>query len=514
MSLLVVSAAGTAPVAATDDFGGDWVKELGWAVTFPVFGDLLGYNQQSEEMASLTDNATHVDLYEAMVSQEIQTENTVKTIDSYTQDSRTFAFIKAENATIQGLRAGETEGQLNTSARSSVTDYYTVAQQEKLLNAWEIQTSEYDYVQQRVSNTSGLTAADVSTIKGGLDSYSESTDWTFVSFEYFTYDYVGTQMQTVTYANGTARDVPVPVFDVYVTANWDNAGTPITSTTTDPIRLTLDPTSSSWTASGSGLNQTNSTSTVSYTINVDNVTSDPPDGSTLTVENYYTSTQVPTEWVDSKNVATQVADNADVYASALYSANQNGTLDLANYSSPYMMAQEYASDYNSTGYWSYAIAMLSSTGTATPDLNNTAQMWVEYNGITHEGLVMASQFPNGTLEVNTTYDGTNTSAFGSRAWLVTTNGDRLLLDGQFTVEKMTDKDGSTKNSTTAVTYAYEGVNMDDYRDLQNQTKALMEEIQKLKAGSGSDSGSDGLSQGQLIVGVIALLAIAMATKDR
>lgn len=507
----LVTAGATAPVSAGTDFGGDWVKEMGWMVTFPVFGDLLGWNQNHEDVDSLhkTNNATHLDLYDGLVGQKYQYDNLVKTLNSYTQDSRTFAFVKAENATIQEIQAGTAESGVNTSARGAVHDYYTESQQQKFVDGVSIALEETSYVSDRAANTSGLNRSDV--VEGIINELDDNADSYTTDYAKSSANVVGVSTANVTAANGSTIEVTAVTFEVIHWADWDGGSTTLYS---EPLTVEWNPVTTV-NVSRAGVQYYDASDDTAHStrdmyVRMGGVRALPPDGSSLTPETVVDFDTTRVEWDDTGSTSTMVADNADVYASALYDAKQNGTLDAANYTSPYVLAQEYATDYNSTGYWSYAIAMLSSTGTATPDLNQTSVMNVEYNGVTHEGLVMASQFPNGTLEAGVTYDGLNTTAFGERAWLVTTAGERLQLDGQFTVKSMTDQQGNAVNVTKEVVYTYEGVNMTDYRNQQKLIKELMVEIQEREpAGSGGSGSDSGIPREYILLAVVALAGAAM-----
>lgn len=513
--------AGTGNVAAAESTKNcSELDEFFWVLSWGRFWDHCDpsvISDEMEELRSNTNDATQLDLYNGLVGQEIQSENLLVTIDSYSQDGRTPAFVKAENATIEALYAGETKAGVNRSARTAVNDYYTEAQQMRLVDGWNIAVSQLDYVSTRADNTTGLSADGVTDLHGGVDAYSgHPTGWTFINLDGFKFTYQGTTSKAYTYANGTTENVTMPQYSLKIIGDWEgDTGTVYNNASTEfATSVTLAP-DGTWTYTGrdmGGLIAEDGSllagGPVIWDFHLDNVTAVPPDGSSLVEEVYLEQPRWTNTFSGTSTTAVQVRDNAELYASALYDADQNGTLDAANYTSGYVMAQEYATDYNSTGYWSYAIGLLSSSGVSTPDLNGTGVMTVDYNGVTYEGLIMAAEAPNGTWETGVQYD---TANLGNRTWLVTTNGERLEMDGTFTLQEMTDQNGNAVNSTKQVTYVYEGVNMTDYNNLQKQVLELMTEIQEREptgTGTGSSSGGwppFGLTEAQAAIGAVVVL---------
>lgn len=459
----------------------DWVDDLIWSIGFGLGSPECAPSKLSDEMEQMQaseDNQTQLDLYNSAVSQADSAETSYNLQDSYLQDTRTTAFIKGENATINAIEAGESASSVNTSARNAVADYYTASQQERLAETWNNQMLGAKYAQNR-SEQENLSFSVFKELNPSSDFRNFKVD----SF----------YKEQITLINGTTTKVWV----ANVSAEADYAGT--WEVVTGEMHFNKNRTAM----------KRNVSSSFRY---VDGMQARPPDGSSLEPREYINQSEIDALHTDLDSASTQIQDNVEKYASKLYDADQSGSLNATDYVSPYVQAQEYSTSWNETGYWSYAVSSLSAMGLETPDLNNTGVMNVRYNGVTNEGLIMSDSAPNGSWDVNTTY---NASNIEGRQWLVTTAGERLVLKGEFSIEEMTDQQGEQINSTKTVKYVYQAQNESEYEDLQLQVLELQQEIEeRAPAGGGGGSGS-GLDLGDMeMLLVVVALAVVLIGRNR
>jgi hypothetical protein len=214
-------------------------------------------------------------------------------------------------------------------------------------------------------------------------------------------------------------------------------------------------------------------------------------------------------WLDIENKSAQVEANAEVYADGLYNMSQSGELNATTYVSPSTLAQEYSTDYSTTGYYAYAVAYAGAAGFAVPDMNETAVMTIQTGAGTYEGLLMSQNAPAGGLwEVGVTYDA---AAIQGKQFVARTDGNISELKGEFTITEMLDESGSAVQNTTTQETVYTVSNVSQsYAALQKQIRALQTEIYEEEAdGLSGPLGSGGSigNIGWIAVGVIALVGV-------
>jgi hypothetical protein len=107
-------------------------------------------------------------------------------------------------------------------------------------------------------------------------------------------------------------------------------------------------------------------------------------------------------YTDIHDVRNQMRDNLTSWCSEAYSAIQEGEISVKDLGDPTMLADEWSTDYESTGHHAYAASSLAALGLQV-DLKN--QMVFELDdGTTMEGTLYVSESPESGFNVGTTYD--------------------------------------------------------------------------------------------------------------
>jgi len=144
-------------------------------------------------------------------------------------------------------------------------------------------------------------------------------------------------------------------------------------------------------------------------------------------------------------------------------------------------------------------------GFDTPDLNQSGTMDVTYENTTYTGLLLARNAPGGSWNVNTTYDPSN---IDGPVMLATTDGRKIDLTSNFTVESMRAKDGSNIESVNTTKYAYKTANSSELMEMQERLTTLRQEIEDREPGGGAGGGSgDGFGGNTMLI-VLAAAAVA------
>lgn len=434
-------------------------------------------SNEYEEMQKLDANQTHMDYYVAYSGTRTNSEIVQNTLDGYTQDTRTSAFIRAENESVNKIWADAPITEINQTVINSTDDYYSESQYARLVSSWNQEMKELEYYIDRVKNESEITETDLMTytVDDTGDGLADGTWW----FEYV----------NISSPDGNNT------FQVYV--------------------LKMD--------SGNHVYYSTPDGSNGYTDFDWYWTMEPPAGSGEEPIHIYNSTgtsmakEYQAVWNNIESNQLMVRDNALAWANTLNDAEAAGTITVDDYVSPYLMAQEWTTDYNTTGYWSYAVARMAAAGMDMPDLNGTSHFDVNVSDETESGLLVSSEPPENETWINgEEYDTANMSG---KVFMISGDGNITELNGTFTIEDMQDKNGSSVNETTTVKYIYEETNISDYEEMQQRILDLQKEIEAMESTLGGASDGTlpfGLTRGQAAAGAggAGLLLYLMGASKR
>ncbi len=188
---------------------------------------------------------------------------------------------------------------------------------------------------------------------------------------------------------------------------------------------------------------------------------------------------------------SDLQSEVDPFVNGTWTAFQDGQINASDVISRNNLMFRYGTDaLNNSNQSLYdSTAALASMGLDTPNINNTGSMTVVYEGVTYEGMVLAREAPNGTWETNTTY---NTAEIGGTVLLATTDGQRIDMEGEFTLQEMKNQDGDQIEETQATKVVYKTSNTSEILDKMNRILELRAQVEatKPKAGGGGTSTDD------------------------
>lgn len=419
----------------------------------------LDYFEAVEYKAALEDNQTAIDIYSAarQVDKNRQEADAVR--DNYLQDTRTVAYAKGQEAVFNALNQNLSESEVRSEAKQAVKDYYARIQVNYIRR---VGRQSFDLVQlsKRAENESGISNSLI-----GPSGTGENDDGYFHT----------TENASVTLVNGSQVNMRVPRFWIGGQAE------DYTLILIDDGQIDYPESSVADTAAGN--------------ISVEAVDDKPS-------FNAYEYTDQTARFDRIQSVSSQMVDNIDKFANETYEPYQNATLSIADAINPLTLAQQFSTDYNSTGYYVYALASLSSIGYNVPDVNQTAEMRIELlNGTEKTGLLASSSSPpGGTWEIGKTY---NPDRLQGTELFLTTDGGVFEIDQPFTVKNITDYEGNSLQETKSQQYSYTVINNSEYVTLQENLtdlRLVIEEKQALAGGGGETGG--GFDFGGLFGGLI------------
>ena len=218
------------------------------------------------------------------------------------------------------------------------------------------------------------------------------------------------------------------------------------------------------------------------------------------------------------NQEAQMTTNIEAWANQTYDAWEAGDVNITDIQDPSTLAQEFATSYNSTGYYAYAGADLALMNVGT-SMNNSFQVEVyQPNNMTREefGQIYTNWEPaatGGDLVVNHTYNISKTT----ETVYIATNDGLELIENDFRITEMRNvKTGEQVNRTVIHHYNRQTANATlTEEQLQQMTElmTLLNEREAAAAGGGGGGwpdlgfGGAGLPIGLLVAAGGALVLL-------
>lgn len=375
--------------------------------------------------------------------------------------SRSVAWAKAKAAAIEALNAGENESVATQRAQDAVTEYYT--------------TMEYNYFQNQMSILQkGAYLENVTEAQDGMNGgiqtgFIRTTD---------------ADDQSITNQNG----LRVQGTATYTLLN----GTQISYTNVEDEYSNQD--------------LVPKRGSEGWLIEYQDYTDGDGDPSTYTWRVLIDMRNSAWEDIDTAN--SQMRSNADLYVGNLYANYNPGDINNSSIVDPTTLAQEFATDYNSTGYYAYAgaeAALMGHNGTFNESMTLvTSESSTMYNGSLFTSWSPAST--NGTFETGHEYVTSNSDA----PVFFATNDGLVLIQENFTLTEMVNlKTGEAVQNTTLQDYNRQTADVSLTEEQFQQLIDLRTEVEDAEAAAAGGGGSGG-SQTLLLVaaaaGALALIA--------
>lgn len=450
--------------------GGACLAGVGIAVSFAagyVANEYLaGDDPEGEVVVEAESTETHI---------QTSTHADTIAVDSHTLDtvmsnqvndgSRTVAYAKAKAAAVRAMNNGSSKAEVKAAATNATEDYYSTMEV-NLINSYNSQVNRLLYLKGVYDSDGGISG---NALRGGDVGNTHS--------------FSGTVNYTYTLENGSTMPAK------FMTVN-DGGEFAVgwTQHSVDNPDRTMDfvDRAGKW--------------MWNYEANVT------PHNSSEIVMNGDRSTQIFSD-IDSANA--DVESNIDLWIDNYYDGYTAGEINDSEILDPATMAQEFATDYNTTGHYSYAAADLAIQG-INGSMNHSMVIDL-HNGSagrttneTLNGTLFTDWKPSATggkWETGHTYDTANSS---SLVYVATNDGLRVI-EGEFSIPEMVNvQTGEAVTNTTTQEYHRQtvdsGPSAEDWQQLLDLQQEL-DDTQAAAAGGGSNQG--------LLIGIAAAAAIAL-----
>ncbi|WP_435124045.1 hypothetical protein [Halobaculum sp. D14] len=430
------------------------------------------------QMQQIDKNETQLSIYQAAVTSKSRLETTKTTYQNYLNDTESAAWMRAEMEIAEAYKNGSSKAIAKTQARKAIAEYYA-KKQINLIQQWNTTVVSTWTLEKQADTSSNVS-------NGFVDARQKSTN----SEQCLSTSITGNSSSTVTLVNSSTVNVRALSFSLQT----DPCGSIEGATT---ITKTIN----------SGLAPGGEYGDVQYVYVQGHMSS------ADRIRYLYFA-----DWADLWRRIEQQNSNlqAEVgpFVNSTWQAFQTGKINASDVISRNTAMFRYGVDtiQNDTSLYT-STAALATMGLDMPKINGTGQMTVEYNGLTYHGLVLAQQAPNGSWTVGRTY---HTSNITGNVMLVTVNGERLTMNGEFTITSMTAEDGTSMQTVKATKVVYKTSNASELMNKMQQIRQLRAELEERepKAGGGGTGGSGGGLLKQLAavlgvsVGVAAVIVLA------
>ncbi len=432
--------------------------------------------QAIEELENASATQEEMDIYNAALGQQADNEVFTDVSANYLNDSRSIAWMHAETAIAEAYQDGKSKAQAKSAAKQAIQDYYAKKQVNKV-ERWNVSIASYEQMRETAENQSGITQAPLDPIDGAKpmdgshtpgDSYvgftgSQSTAGDGDRKSAVLWEFTTREVELVNGSTKEAKAVKFAVSDLD-----DNS---------QEETLTMTPTSGQL--------------STGWGVTVDKLAVQPPNEDYDRVD-YLNPSGYKERFNKVETMNSDLQSEVDPFVNGTWTAFQDGQISASDVISRNNLMFRYGTDAlnNSNASLYDSTAALSTMGVDTPNINSTGSMTVEYDGVEYTGMVLAREAPNGTWETGTTY---NTSEIGGVVLLATTDGERIDMEGEFTLQEMKNQDGDQIQETQATKVVYKTSNTTELLDKMERILELRAQVEatKPKAGGGGTSDVDG-----------------------
>lgn len=405
---------------------------------------------ESINVSNLTATEVETDVYASAKTDKERVENYNTTIYNRIEDSRSVALIKGKNAYIRALNNGSSKTAAKAEAVDAVRDFYS-RQQKSLIDSYNDTAYHVSYLHSRLENEPNTSPDAATTVtKDGQSNY---------------YGQSGVSSRSITLNNGTSQAYVAPKlgFQVYIDGSTD------------------------------------------YIYEIDAPTSDYSQFTYLTDETY------DKNWNKIKTESDIVVSELDTFVDNTYSEYQEGEITNEELIDPYVAQRQYGPEGDNFSTW--AVTSLTLLGTNSPAALDTTGSFEVSDATTNEtytGILLSDENPaSGGFSAGTTYDATALN--GSQ--YVVTDTDVQELTGNFTVESITTKNGTSVDSADFRTINYSTTNTTEYAETLDQlatTQAQLDALQAELAATGGGTSSGGGLPDQILGAPLWAVLVAAA----
>jgi len=383
------------------------------------------------------------------------------------------AWMHAETAIANAYKNGSSKAVAKSKAKTAIANYYSRKQLNRI-ERWNVTVTSYNTLYETAQNQSGISA------KRFLRPYPNDADRVEVGLR-------ETRTIDVTLANGTVVHSKAVVYEMKGYATDGDSGYSTVETR--------------FSVKGTKILYEHQQTDIPKPEEADSLGVMSP-SETHDKIRYVNATKTGQQFERSNTLNSDLQAEVDPFVNGTWTAFENGQIEASDVISRNNLMFRYGTDAlnNSNASLYDSTAALSTMGLATPNINSTGTMTVEYDGVEYTGMVLAKEAPGGSWNTGTTY---NTSEIGGVVVLATTDGERIDMEGEFTLTEMKNQDGDQIEETQATKVVYKTSNTSELLDKMDRIIELRQQIEATKPKASSGGGDSGDSGGNGFLKAIA-----------
>ncbi|MBP2250441.1 hypothetical protein J2754_000738 [Halarchaeum solikamskense] len=433
-----------------------------------------------QQVKNAEDNQTALQIYNAAAAQQASSKQLLASTANYANNSRNVAWSKAEIAYYQALENGSVQSVAVQRGQDAIRDHYS-KRQISLVKSLRIQYHALKSLHDRASNESGV---------------SEIFDFKpYAPVDGFTSEGHSSWSKTTTVNSMLVNSSTIETPAWYGESSY-NTGDGV-STADRTIAIGGSRPDKDWAWSKQPFERIVATS---------------PPNTSLDAATVLDMSEYQNRWQQYEDLSAELKTEFSTYANNTYPAVESGRINASEVVSRETRMFQLGTQASESGSLYDSVAALSMMGLATPNLNGTGTMTVNYQNRQYHGLLLAPDVPNGSWTAGTSYNATAPPLNGS-AILATTTGETVPLDsGTFRLASISSQNGESMESVNATRSQYQTTNVTKLVEQLNETQQLIEDVEaRQAAGGGGGSGGAGGGGGSspVIVAGLGVLALGL-----
>lgn len=413
-----------------------------------------------------------LDIYQQVITGQTDSSAFRVTMANGIQTSEPYAWTLAEKAIANAYSNGNTEGLTKTKARTELSDYYS-AKQINVLNSFESDMVVWKYLRNVSANETGISESYLHLDNKTRKYSTGSTSITGPNIARI--DNVRWGEKNVTLVNDSIYTIET--VEVQVTTDPPDHSVSRTNT------YELGPSTGTIIQEARGVGEASNVTIWSMEVAPYSTNSD-----STTYKDFSEDKEL---WDSIINKHNEVNTDVGTYVNKTYNAYESGEINASDVVSRITQMQNTANMGGENATFNDMIAALAATGVSTPSLNQTGTMQLSYNENTYSGILFSTENPSsGSWQTGVTYNATQIN--GSQ-FFTTLEGNKINLQGEFTLTQMTNMEGDEVNRTVVKEYNYRTANNSELLAKIDALIDLREDVEarEPKAGGGGGSGGSG-----------------------
>ncbi|QLH77572.1 hypothetical protein HZS55_09800 [Halosimplex rubrum] len=408
-------------------------------------------------------NQTKLDIYQSAQNSKANYEVYNASLNNYLQDTLSIALMEGKNAYIRALNNQTSEAAATTAAKEQQDEYYSVKEY-NLVNRWNNQIANLDYLRTKAIEEKGVPDWYISVLPDR--ELSDPGYYTSPGSPKEAYmNITGFGNTTFTLQNGTS--VQVRTVDIQVGSYNPNYGPWTETVTVDTGAVAVD-----------GVDGHSS-----YKYGFDEFVAFPPKPQDYNRVNITSLSSYERKLSKIDSQTSEAHTEVENFVANTYDQYIAGEINNSDLVDPYLAKREYSPGGS---FQAWATTSLTLMGSNTPEnIDEVGKFKVVTGSASYEGMLLSDENPtSGKFAAGNTY---NPDTIGGEQMLVT-DSRMLELTRNFTVANITNARGEQVRNVTVREVDYQTANTTEYNEVMQELAEIRTEVEAREQRRGGGGG--------------------------